>query len=33
MFDFALSDSDIKELSGLDVGEKARVCDFRLFQG
>ena len=33
VFDFALSDSDIKELSGLDVGEKARVCDFRLFQG
>ncbi|XP_063912523.1 1,5-anhydro-D-fructose reductase-like [Zophobas morio] len=33
VFDFALSDSDMKELSGLDVGEKARVCDFRLFQG
>ena len=32
MFDFALSDSDIKELLGLDVGEKARVCNFKLLE-
>ncbi|KAJ3658843.1 hypothetical protein Zmor_010562 [Zophobas morio] len=32
VFDFALSDSDIKELLGLDVGEKARVCNFKLLE-
>jgi alcohol dehydrogenase (NADP+) len=33
VFDFALDDGDFKELLKLDLGEKGRVCDFKLFKG
>ncbi|XP_063912536.1 1,5-anhydro-D-fructose reductase-like [Zophobas morio] len=32
VFDFALDSSDMKELSALDAGEKARVSDFRIMK-
>ncbi|CAG9834505.1 unnamed protein product [Diabrotica balteata] len=31
VFDFNLENDDIKQLENLDVGEKARVCDFGFF--
>lgn len=33
IFDFTLSDGDMKTLYGLDRGEYARVCDFKDFKG
>jgi alcohol dehydrogenase (NADP+) len=33
VFDFTLDDKDLKELRSLDVGERARVCDWKLFDG
>lgn len=33
VFDFCLSCVDMKTLDGLEVGEEARVCDFKLFSG
>lgn len=33
VFDFNLSGADMKTLSDLEVGECARVCDFKLFSG
>ncbi|XP_044267755.1 aldo-keto reductase family 1 member B1-like isoform X2 [Tribolium madens] len=33
LFDFVLSDEEMKALQGLDVGEAARVCDFKVFGG
>jgi alcohol dehydrogenase (NADP+) len=33
VFDFVLDDGDFKELLKLDLGEKGRVCDFKLFKG
>jgi diketogulonate reductase-like aldo/keto reductase len=33
VFDFTLDDNDMKELKNLEVGEKARVCEFRVFTG
>jgi len=32
VFDFNLDAEDMKALTGLDVGEEARVCDFKLFK-
>lgn len=31
VFDFALDAADMKALDGLEVGEDARVCDFKVF--
>lgn len=31
VFDFSLDAGDIKELESLEIGEKARVCDFDFF--
>nr|CAH7739344.1 unnamed protein product [Callosobruchus chinensis] len=31
VFDFKLSDDDMKKLSDLDIGESARVCDWKFF--
>jgi alcohol dehydrogenase (NADP+) len=33
VFDLTLDDRAMKELKNLDVGEKARVCEFRVFNG
>jgi len=33
VFDFALDDDDVKALTDLEVGESARVCDFKVFAG
>ncbi|EFA09575.1 Alcohol dehydrogenase [NADP(+)] A-like Protein [Tribolium castaneum] len=33
LFDFVLSDDEMKTLYGLNVGEAARVCDFKVFGG
>ncbi|RZC36014.1 aldose reductase, partial [Asbolus verrucosus] len=30
VFDFNIEDNDFKELSSLEIGERARVCDFKL---
>lgn len=31
VFDFSLDSSDMRALDSLEVGEEARVCDFKLF--
>nr|CAI5830155.1 unnamed protein product [Callosobruchus analis] len=31
VFDFKLDDEDMKKLGDLDIGESARVCDFKFF--
>ncbi|CAH0555752.1 unnamed protein product [Brassicogethes aeneus] len=33
IFDFALDNTDMQTLNGLEVGEPARVCDFKIFKG
>lgn len=33
VFDFSLDASDMKALDDLEVGEDARVCDFKVFPG
>lgn len=33
VFDYALDADDMKALDALEVGEEARVCDFKLFPG
>lgn len=33
IFDFALDDSDVKKLEGLDRGEDGRLFDFKAFKG
>ncbi|XP_063931674.1 aldo-keto reductase family 1 member A1-like isoform X2 [Zophobas morio] len=33
IFDFALDDDEMNTLKGLEVGEVARVCDFKVFPG
>lgn len=33
IFDFALDAEDMDTLNSLEVGESARVCDFKMFPG
>lgn len=33
LFDFDITDNDVKALIALDRGETARVCDFGFFKG
>lgn len=33
VFDFSLDASEMEALDALEVGEEARVCDFKLFPG
>jgi alcohol dehydrogenase (NADP+) len=33
VFDFTLDDNDLKELRNLDVGERARICDWKVVDG